>query len=321
MFNQEKNMILSDKEKIENEIYLNVFNLINKQYLSSNIPNESVNLPLNIHCFNSNETENISLEEVKNIMNETKINLDEDEYEDIYFNKKPKTELQSIDSSTKMNTITDNREEKPSKTISFKTFTNQKRGRKVKKENNKLNRKIHDASDFDNIQRKIQVSFITFLIRFGNDLLKSIFGKKTKYNFKDLNYELKKKVNHDYIESLKKCSYSDIIKMKISPKNKKFGEDANKVTFNEICKYSDTLKKLFEKNYLYIFQKYYCNLKNEANIDGIKIKLSPKTKTLFNLLEKNKADQDKFKVAINDVYFSQNNYNLDNKFIISSNEQ
>ena len=324
MFNQEKNMILSDKERIENEIYLNVFNLINKQYLSSNIPNESITLPLNIHCFNPNEAENISLEEVKNIMNETKINLDEDECEEIYFNKKHKTELQSIDSSTKMNTMTDNREnreEKSSKTISFKTFTNQKRGRKVKKENNKLNRKIHGSADFDNIQRKIQVSFITFLIRFGNDALKSIFGKNTKYNFKDLNYKLKKKVNHDYIESLKQCSYSDIIKMKISPKNKKFGEDANKETFNEICKYSDTLKKLFEKNYLYIFQNYYCNLKNEANIDGIKIKLSPKTKTLFNLLEKNKSDQDKFKVAINDVYFSQNNYNLDNKFIISSNEQ
>ena len=322
---EEKNMLLSNKEKFDSDNYLNFYSF-NKEYLTSNIHNKPVGFPLNIYSLNLNEPENISLEEVKNIMNETTINIDEEEYEDIYFTKKTKADLQSIDSSTKMITLPENKEEKVSKTIYFKikSFVNQKRGRKVKEENNTLHtlkKKIHGPSDFDNIQRKIQVSYITFLVRFGNDAIKSVFGKKTKYNFKDVNYELKKKVSYEHIEYLKQCNYSDIIQMKISPKNKKHGEDANKETFNEICQYSDKLKKLFEKNYLYIFQKYYCRIKNEVNIDGIKIKLSPRTKTLFNLLDKNEPDKDKFKSVIKDVYFSESNLNSEQKFVISSDKQ
>ena len=322
MTNKEKNMFLSDKEKLDNDNYLNFYSF-NKEYLTSNIHNKPIAFPLNVYSLNLNEPENISLEEVKNIMNETKINIDEDEYEDIYFTKKPKIDFQSIDSSTKMTTLPENKEEKVSKTINFQTksFINQKRGRKVKKENNTLKNRIHSASDFDNIQRKIQVSYITFLVRFGNDAIKSVFGKKTKYNFKDVNYELKKKVNYENIEYLKQCNYSDIIQMKISPKNKKHGENENKETFNEICQYSDKLKKLFEKNYLYIFQNYYCRIKNEVNVDGIKIKLSPRTKTLFNLLDKNEPDKDKFQSVIKDVYFSESNLNSDQKFVISSDKQ
>jgi hypothetical protein len=319
---EEKNMFLSNKEKFDNDNYLNFYS-VNKEYLTSNIHNKPVAFPLTIYSLNLNEPENISLEEVKNIMNETTINIDEEEYEDIYFTKKTKVDLQSIDSSTKMITLPENKEEKFSKTITFKikSFINQKRGRKVKEGNNTLHslkKKTHGPSDFDNIQRKIQVSYITFLVRFGNDAIKSVFGKKTKYNFKDVNYELKKKVSYEHIEYLKQCNYSDIIQMKISPKNKKHGEDANKETFNEICQYSDKLKRLFEKNYLYIFQKYYCRIKNEINIDGIKIKLSPRTKPLFNLLDKNKASKDKFINVIKDVYFSQDNCNSDKNFIISS---
>jgi hypothetical protein len=319
---EEKNMFLSNKEKFDNDNYLNFYS-VNKDYLTSNIHNKPVAFPLTIYSLNLNEPENISLEEVKNIMNETTINIDEEEYEDIYFTKKTKVDLQSIDSSTKMITLPENKEEKFSKTITFKikSFINQKRGRKVKEGNNTLHslkKKTHGPSDFDNIQRKIQVSYITFLVRFGNDAIKSVFGKKTKYNFKDVNYELKKKVSYEHIEYLKQCNYSDIIQMKISPKNKKHGEDANKETFNEICQYSDKLKRLFEKNYLYIFQKYYCRIKNEINIDGIKIKLSPRTKPLFNLLDKNKASKDKFINVIKDVYFSQDNFNSDKNFIISS---
>jgi hypothetical protein len=319
---EEKNMFLSNKEKFDNDNYLNFYS-VNKEYLTSNIHNKPVAFPLTIYSLNLNEPENISLEEVKNIMNETTINIDEEEYEDIYFTKKTKVDLQSIDSSTKMITLPENKKEKFSKTITFKikSFINQKRGRKVKEGNNTLHslkKKTHGPSDFDNIQRKIQVSYITFLVRFGNDAIKSVFGKKTKYNFKDVNYELKKKVSYEHIEYLKQCNYSDIIQMKISPKNKKHGEDANKETFNEICQYSDKLKRLFEKNYLYIFQKYYCRIKNEVNIDGIKIKLSPRTKPLFNLLDKNKASKDKFINVIKDVYFSQDNFNSDKNFIISS---
>ena len=283
MFIQEKNIFLPDKEKIENNFLLESLNILNKKCFSLDLGSKQNTLPLNMNDFNPINHENITLEEIKNIMNETKINFDEDDCEDIYFIKNPKMEFQTTDASTKILTIPENKEESFSKTVNFKVFLNQKRGRKAKEGRKKLNQKIHGSTDFDNIQRKIQVNFITFLIRLGNDALKSIFGKKTKFHFKDVKYELKKIVNHNYIEHLKQCNYSDIIKMKISPKNKRFGEDENLKTFTEICKYSDKLKKLFDKNYLYLFQKYYCNLKNEDNIDldGIKINLSPKTKTFY----------------------------------------
>ena len=323
---QKENIIISNKETketIDQEKTILPNNLCNVLpfYIPHVNENDFVekNFITNYIPLNEENQDNEILNEIKSIMNETKINIDTDEYDDIYFIKKNKNELQSTDSSTKILTSLDNRGVSLGKTTYFKTLLC-KRGRKEKEGNNKnkKNKKMHGSDDFDNIQRKIQVSFISFLIRFGNDALKSIFGKKTKFNFKDVNYDLKKKVNHNYIEYLKKCNYSDILQMKISPKNKKHKEDENKETFNEICQYSDILKRLFEKNYLYIFQKYYCRIKNEVNIDGIKIKLSPRTKPLLNLLDKNKASKDKFINVIKDVYFSQDNFNSDKNFIISS---
>ena len=281
------NSVLSNKERIDQEKPIEILNIFNQQSLYiPHVNQNDLEIPKYIDNYIPLEQENIILEEIKNIMGGKKNELDEDEeeYEDIYFIKKPKMELHSTDTSTKFLTIPENKEnDSVSKTVCFKTMLHCKRGRKIKEGKKRINQKIHCSTDFDNIQRKIQVNFITFLIRLGNDALKSIFGKKTKFHFKDVKYELKKIVNHNYIEHLKQCNYSDIIKMKISPKNKRFGEDENLKTFTEICKYSDKLRKLFDKNYLYLFQKYYCNLKNEDNIDldGIKINLSPKTKTFY----------------------------------------
>ena len=271
--------------------------------------------------YNHEETEQMTLNDIKNIMDDQKIDLEEDECEEMYFTKKSKIDLQTIDGSTKIASILDNKEDVFSKSINFKTMLRQKRGRKAKEGKKKKNYKCHCSDDFDNIQRKIQVNFISFLVRLANDALKNVFGPKTKFNFKHVDYELKKIVNHNYIEFLKKCKYSDIMKMKISPKNKNFEEDSNKKTLFEVCICSDKLKKLFEKKYLYIFQNYYCrflNGKNEIEFEGLKIALSSKTKTLFNLLEKNKSNKEKFKNVVRDVYFSDFNYNSDKKFIISS---
>ena len=298
-------------------------------------PNESYNyfcpfsnkldaiISIKTNNYNSEESEQMILNDMKNIMNDPKIDLEEDESEEIYFTKKSKSkiDLQTIDGSTKISSILDNKEDAFSKNINFKTILRQKRGRKIKEGKKKKNNKCHCSDDFDNIQRKIQVNFISFLIRLANDVLKSVFGPKTKFNFKHVDYELKKIVNHDYIEFLKKCKYSDIMKMKISPKNKKFGEDSNKKTFIEVCMRSDILKKIFEKKYLYIFQNYYCNFlngKNEIDFEGLKMTLSSKTKTISNLLEKNQSNKEKFKNVVRDVYFSEFNYNSDKKFITSS---
>ena len=112
--------------------------------------------------------------------------------------------------------------------------------------------------------------------------------------------------------------------MNISPKNKILEKDINKKIFLQICQKSEELKKIFEKKYLYIFQKYYYTLKNdenEINLDGIKIILSSKTKPFYHLLKKNEIIKEKFINVVNDVYFSDKNYLMDKKFRIINSDK
>jgi len=229
-----------------------------------------------------------------------------------------------IFSFLKDKTITENKEDtnlnKESK-INFKVVLHHKRGRK-KSEKNLFNHKYHFSDDFDNILRKIQVSFITFLIRLSNDALKTVFGKKTTYLFKDINYKHKKNIKHNYIEYLKTISLGDILQMDISPKNRILKQDTNKITYFKVCKESQKLKKLFDKNYLYLFQQYYLNFINDGKhimeIDDLKITLTPKTETFFNLIKKNEENKDKFKEITKNVFFSENEQ-VKSKFLIDKN--
>jgi hypothetical protein len=304
-FINEKNKI----QDINNEIYPNLFLSNEVNFLSSNE-------------FNHQISENITLEQMKNIMNTPQIDLFEEEekdlIEEIYLIKEQnnsKIEIQSTENTSKTISISEKensikKEDIFYKKINFKTILYRKRGRK---ENNlkKLNKKCHGSSDFDNIQRKIQVHFITFLIQFANDIVNNILGKQKNYHFIDIKYNIKKIVNHDYVESLKQLNYSDILQKEISPKNKKFDENNNKKLYEKLIEESELIRKLFDKKYLYIFQKYYFYLKDnesETNFDGIKIKLSNKTKPFIHLLKKNKNEKDKFKNVVQDVYFSDVNY-------------
>ena len=105
-----------------------------------------------------------------------------------------------------------------------------KRGRKSLKEG----KRQHNALDQDNIIRKIQVHFLSFIIFFCNDLINTVFSGNKDLSFKNIQYELKKTVNHAYIENLKSKTIGDILQLKASPKNKKFDGDINKKTFDYI---------------------------------------------------------------------------------------
>jgi hypothetical protein len=205
--------------------------------------------------------------------------------------------------------------------INFKVVLHHKRGRK-KSEKNLFNQKCHFSDDFDNILRKIQVSFITFLIRLSNDALKTVFGKETTYLFKDINYKFKKKINHNYIEYLKKIKLADILQMDISPKNKILKQDINKITYLKVCNESKELKNLFDQNYLYLFVKYYLSFINDGKhimeIDDFKVTLSPKTETFYNLLKKNEESKSKFKEIVKNVYCSELEQ-FGKKFLIDKN--
>lgn len=281
--------------------------------------------------FSQQMSDNIILEHMQNIMNTPQIDLLEDDEKDsideVYLIKEQnnsKMELQSTDNSTKTITLSQNensikKEAFFFKKINFKTLLYRKRGRKEKNNTiKKLKKKCHGPGDFDNIQRKIQVHFITFLISLANDAIKTFLGNKVKYHFRDIKYNIKKIVNHDYVEYLKKVNYSDILQFAISPKNKKYDENSNQKLYKRLIEESDLFKKILDKKYLYIFQKYYLDLKgneSETDFEGIKIKLSNKTKPFTHLLQKNESEKNKFNNVVKDVYFSDVNYLIEKKFV------
>ena len=245
------------------------------------------------------------LEKINDIFMEKQIESDKkdnDSTSNIFLIEKPKDFFSSTHNSSK---FPENFVAELTKNNTFKTVLYRKRGRKEK--NQKEGKKCHGCGDFDNIQRKIQVSFINFLINFANDAIKTFLGKNSNYFFKDVKYEFKKVVNHKYAENLKLKKYSDIVQLKVSPKNRNYSEDANKETYLEICKKYPDFQQFFDKNYLYIFQTYFCKIKSgqtTVDFDGMKIKLSSHTKGLDDLLRKNIDYKEKFKEIVKNVYFS-----------------
>ena len=229
--------------KINNNFENQNLNLLSPNKKNSNFISNNFS-----HCYQT-INEKIIFEEFKNIMdNSNKPDIkDEESSELIYFNKPQtiKNEFQTTFNTSKILSLNEGKENYFTKNINFKTILHHKRGKKSLEKKLVELKKYHGSSDFDNIQRKIQVNYITFLIRLANDAIKTVFGKKTKYFFKDIKYGLKKVVSHKYVEYLKTCKYSDIIQMKISSKIKNYGENLNKDTFIKICEISPILKDFY----------------------------------------------------------------------------
>ena len=157
--------------------------------------------------------------------------FDNDTSKSIY-NEELNQKVNQNESTNNISNIPENTINEISKNVTFKTILHQKRGRKEK--NAIIGKKYHGSGDFDNIQRKIQVNFINFLINLANDAVHTILGKESKFIFKDVKYIFKKVVNHNYVEKLKKSKYSDIVQMKVSPKNRSYNEDSNRETYLQI---------------------------------------------------------------------------------------
>ena len=217
------------------------------------------------------------------------INIEKSSFDDIFPLNRPCIQL----------------EENDNKLILFKTKKLQKRGRKQQIQTSfnsyKPKRKIHSKTDDDNVLIKIQVHFLTFLINITNDLIEPYFqAKKKNIFFRQINYDDKKTITLEHISQLKRSSIKDILQMKISPKCRNYGEDYNKKNYNYILEKINNDKDLewinnfFNLNYLELFEKYYYtyNKRNNFYFQGQKINFSKKTKTFYNLLEKNKNDQE-----------------------------
>ena len=182
---------------------------------------------------------------------------------------------------------------------------NKKRGRKYKKEG----KKIHDKNIIDNLLRKVQVHYLSFIIKFLNTIL--LILNKKNIRFKKLDYKFKQNVRKDFVDILKKSNIGEIISSKISGKYKKEKND----NFNEnlLKKYKEDriLNKIFSENYLILFRKIYYKSQKKINLKeygldiGEGIKLSDDVKMYKDLLKDKKGNElnEEYKSNLNKCIF------------------
>jgi hypothetical protein len=163
---------------------------------------------------------------------------------------KDKIIIDSLDNIS--NECYEKEEDKAKNKMSIGHFLIKKRGRITKDDSSKSIKK-HDKFAQDNILRKIQVHYMSFVISFSNDILKSL-----NYNekFLKLNYDFKKNVNKKFVEGLKDKTIKDIICNEISNKYRKQNENTNIIIYEHI-KENQVLNKILSENYLIFFKKFY----------------------------------------------------------------
>ena len=202
-------------------------------------------------------------------------------------------------------------ENKLKKAIQKKETIKLRKKRELKREVKEIAIKRHTASDDDNILRKIQVQYISFLVHYSNDIISFFVDDyKNKQCFKDVDYELKKVVNHKTVENLKKKTIGEIIKFKITPKIKTMEKNENEKNLNVLLKKYPFLLEYFRTNYLELFIQYYKNKNDYFEINGQIIPFSEKTKkkTFSSLINKEINNNLKEKIIYVCINYLMNSY-------------
>ena len=197
----------------------------------------------------------------------------------------------------------------------FKTLIKKKRGRpkqerkqkEIYEKDNEGNDyiKIHDKHTADNLLRKIQVHYLTFIIKFLNEILKFL---NLEQKFLNLAYEFKSSVNIKFFNSLKTKTIRDIICTQISAKYKKVALNINENIYEQ-TKLNKILNKIFSENYLLFFRKIYFKSERIINLKeyGLnqKLILSEKAKMYKDLIEnKDYVYKRNLKDCVNRHFFS-----------------
>ena len=206
------------------------------------------------------------------------------------FNFENNIELEEITPDISSITKKESTKEDLSQKKLFLIITSKKRGRKIDKKNNG---KEHGKYDEDNIVRKIQVSYINFIIDLINEVLKGI-GRKD-LSLIPLDYLFKRVVNKRQRDFLKSHTVEEVIQSKTSPKYKTKNENVNKEICEKIKKEKIyIMSSILKTNFFFFFDKIYyrkarrINLKDfglvdlEINLDNLEL--------YEDLLLKNKKD-------------------------------
>ena len=163
-----------------------------------------------------------------------------------------------------------------SKQIMFKLqnqYSKKKRGRSIKEIDKKDQKpRQHSSTDFDNLLRKLQVHYLTFVIQFANIMLDNFYPSDKNFRFLNISYDAKKNVKHSYVESLKMKKMKDIL---IMPPSKKYkinsNQNINLEIYERIRETNSFLEDFFEITYLELFNKYYMKNSKIFDFNGISI--------------------------------------------------
>jgi len=187
-----------------------------------------------------------------------------------------------------------------------------KRGRQRTKNSKKG---VHDDTRFDNLIRKIQVHFFSFVIAFCNDAFKKVF-KYSNGSFKNINHKNKITVNFDYTYGLRSLCIKDLLKMKISEKYTRYKEFYNEELLKKIECSSQWLDRLFQMNYLKLFSYYYNKGRplDKIVFENEEVILSKETKSFYYLIEKYEYLRQHLINTVESVYFDGKESCCENTF-------
>ena len=210
--------------------------------------------------------------------------------ENRYFSKK-ESEIKNVESSKLLS------EKNKKERISFLNKKRGSTGRKKKtaintNQNNEIKEKekFHDKNKVDNLIRKIQVHYMSFIRSFLNEIIKHL---KIVKQFLKIDYDVKKDVHKKNLNELKEKTIGEIISSEISPKYKNNEKNYNKIIVDDLSK-NEVLRNILSQNYMSFFKEVYYKSNNKINLKRYgadeEIILSNKVETYKDFLKNNDFD-------------------------------
>ena len=148
--------------------------------------------------------------------------------------------------------------------------------------------KIHDRYCPDNILRRIQVHYLSFMRDIANELLNYL---GYKYKFIDIEYNIKKAINKKQFYAIKKLNIAQIICQTSSPKFKNHSKQKNNNIYEKV-KGDEKVNQFLSKTFMELFKDVYLKDKRYINENGLIFPLSEKVKTYKDLFSKKKEKDD-----------------------------
>lgn len=242
--------------------------------------------------------------EIKNNINNSEKNVSQDkEIKNETTNSITTKKESNIDLSDNNKTLNDNDKKYHPRFIISKGKTFSTNRVKKGRQNVKISYRVHTASDYDNILRKIQVHFLSFIIHFLNDIVRTFIPyNNEKLLFKNIDYKIKKDVNHKFIEKILTKNIFEVLKFDISPKYKQFQKSTNSTIAGKICEKLPFMNDFLKQNYLDLFNDYYYSKDKNFIINNTTIKITKKTEVFSELLKRNLNYEERIKNVIKNYF-------------------